>query len=202
MTPFSIVKNLDVVEQAAIRGPVVEPVFVVGQLGLEQMEEGLSHGVIPTVALAAHALHKAVFTDPVGERGAGVLNAAIGVDDQAPRRTTLSYSPLQRDQRHAVIQCRAQRPTHHAPGVQVDDDDQIQPAATDAEVGQVADPHLIGALCGEITLQTVRRHRKSMLRVGRHLETAAHNRPQTQHAHAPCDAILAHRPAPVYQGRG
>ena len=86
MTPFSIVKNLDVVEQAAIRGPVVEPVFVVGQLGLEQMEEGLSHGVIPAVALTAHALHKAVFADPVSESGAGVLNAAIGVDRSEERR--------------------------------------------------------------------------------------------------------------------
>jgi len=93
MTPFSIVINLDVVEQAAIRGPVVEPVFVVDQLGLEQMEEGLSHGVIPAVALTAHALHKAVFADPVSESGAGVLNAAIGVDESGPSADDVELQP-------------------------------------------------------------------------------------------------------------
>jgi len=102
---------------------------VVGQLGLEQREEGLSHGIIPTVAFTAHALHKAVFTDPPGKCDAGILDAAIEVDNQSPRRLPLIDSPLQRDQR------RAQRPTHHASKVQVDEDDQIQPAATDAKVG-------------------------------------------------------------------
>ena len=90
MTPFSIVEDLDVLEKAARDGLVIEPVFVVGQFGLEQMEEGLSHRIVPTVAFTAHALHKAVLADPLGERGAGKLDAAIGVYDQSRRRLPLS----------------------------------------------------------------------------------------------------------------
>ena len=50
MAPFSVVEDLDVFEQADVGGLVVEPAFVVGQLGLEQMEEGLGHGVVPAVS--------------------------------------------------------------------------------------------------------------------------------------------------------
>ena len=118
MSPFSVVEDFDVFEKAALCGPVVEPALVIGQLGLEQMEEGLGHSVVPAVSFTAHALHEAVLGDPLSEAGAGILHAAIG---------------------------------------QVNEDHQIQPAATDAQVGEVADPHLIGALRGEIALPPIRR---------------------------------------------
>ena len=51
MTPFVVVEDLDVLEEAAVRGLVVEPATMVGQLGLEQMEERLSYSVVPTVTL-------------------------------------------------------------------------------------------------------------------------------------------------------
>ena len=52
----------------------------------------------------------------------------------------------------------------------------------------------------EISLQTIRRHRKPMLRVRRHLETTAHDRAQPQLTHAPCNAILVRPPASFPQG--
>jgi predicted nucleic acid-binding protein len=57
VTPFADVEDLDVLEEAAVRGLVVEPATMVGQLGLEQMEERLSYSVVPTVTLAAHTLY-------------------------------------------------------------------------------------------------------------------------------------------------
>ena len=73
MTPFSVVEDFDVFEKAVMRGLVVEPAFVIGQLGLEQMEERFSNGIIPAVSLAAHALHETVASNPLGETGTGVL---------------------------------------------------------------------------------------------------------------------------------
>ncbi len=86
MAPFSVVEDLDVFKQVAVGILVIEPTAVVGELGLEQMEKRLGHGIIPAVSLAAHALHKAMAGHPAGEVTAGILDAAIGVDDQ-PRRS-------------------------------------------------------------------------------------------------------------------
>ena len=79
MSPFSVVEDFDVFEKAAMRGSVVEPALVIGQLGLEQMEEGLGHSVVPAVSFAAHALYEAVLGDPLSETGASVLHAALGI---------------------------------------------------------------------------------------------------------------------------
>ena len=84
MTPFAVVEDLDVLEEAAVRGLVVEPATMVGQLGLEQMEERLSYSVVPTVTLAAHTLYETMLGDPLDEATAGVLDPTIRVDDQAP----------------------------------------------------------------------------------------------------------------------
>ena len=149
MAPFSVVEDLDVFEQADVGGLVVEPAFVAGQLGLERMEAGLGHGVVPAVSLAAHALHETVVGNPLGESGTGVLDAA-----------------------------------------------------TDTPVGQVAHPHLMGALRSEIAPRTIRRHRKSMPRVGRHRETTTHDRAPSPLTQASGNAIFAHFPASVIQGSG
>ena len=129
MAPFSVVEDLDIFEQADIGGLIVEPAFVVGQLGLEQMEEGLGHGVVPAVSLAAHALHETVVVNPLGESCTGVLDAAIGMDDQSSRRPSMHHRSLQCDQRHAMIQCRTQCPADHASGVEINEDDEVEPAA-------------------------------------------------------------------------
>lgn len=124
-----IIKHFYVIEKTLFGFFSGLVIFVIDPFRFQTSEETFHHCVIPTVAFTAHALHKAVFTDPPGKCDAGILDAAIEVDNQSPRRLPLIDSPLQRDQR------RAQRPTHHASKVQVDEDDQIQPAATDAKVG-------------------------------------------------------------------
>ena len=65
MTPFAVVEDLDVLKETALRSLVVEPATMVNQLGLEQMKKRLGHRVVPTVALAAHALHEAVPGKPL-----------------------------------------------------------------------------------------------------------------------------------------
>jgi len=154
MTPFAVVEDLDVFKETALRSLVVEPAIMVNQLGLEQNEKRLGHGVAPTVALAAHALHEAVPGKPLCEISTGVLDAAIGVDDKPSGR--LPSGPLQSRQHHGVIQARTECPADHTPRVEVDEDDQIQPATTDAQIGQIAYPHLILALGGEVALQKIR----------------------------------------------
>ena len=173
-----------------------------GKFGSEQVEEGLRYGVVPAVALAAHALDEAPLPDPSGEVAAGVLDTTVGVDDQPSRRVSACDGSLQCLQRDGVIERTTQGPADDAPRKQVDENHQIQPSTTDAQVGQITDPHLVRPLGGEIALQPIRRHRKPMLRVCRDLETAPHDRAQTEMAHASCHPILAHAPPPLLERLG
>ena len=167
MAPFTIEEDLDVLEQVTMGDGVVRPLAVVGQLGLEQMKERLGHGIVPAVALATHALYEA-----------------------AP-----CHGPPQSDQHDDVVQSRTECPADHASRMEIDEDCQIQPARADTQVGQIAHPHLVGPLCGEVALQPIRRHRVWMLRVGRDSEATARDRTQPQIAHTPGDTTVTDLPA-------
>ena len=78
MTPFSVEEDFEVFEETVMRGSMVAPSFVVDELGLEQVEEGFGHGVIPAVPLRLILCTKPCWaTNPLGETGTGVLDAAI-----------------------------------------------------------------------------------------------------------------------------
>ena len=103
------------------------------------MEERLRYGVVPAVALAAHALDEAPLRDPSGEVAAGVLDTTVGVDDQSARRISACDGPLQCLQSDDVIQRTTQGPADDAPRKQVDENHQIQPSTTDAQIGVGSD---------------------------------------------------------------
>ena len=136
---------------------------MVGQLGVEQMEERLSYSVVPTVTLAAHTLYETTLGDPLDEATAGVLDPTIRVDEQAPWGSSQSHGSRPRRQHERGVQRRTQRPTDHWSRIQIDEDGQIQPAAPNPQVGDIAHPHLIGPLRGEVALQPIRCHRIPML---------------------------------------
>src|SRR5438105_1810348 len=54
--------------------------FVVDHFILEDAEEAFRYGIIPTIALTAHALSAAPRRQPLSECGARVLAAAITMD--------------------------------------------------------------------------------------------------------------------------
>ena len=126
MAPFSIEEDVDVFEQVSMGDGIVKPVAMVSQLGLEQMKERLSHGVVPAVALATHALYKSTLGHPLEEVAARVLDATIRMDDQAWPRSASSHGLTPSRQHDGVVQSRAQNPADHASRIEVDEDRRIQ----------------------------------------------------------------------------
>ena len=61
-------------------------VAVAGPSQLQGREEALGHGVVPAVALAAHALRRAGLGEQLAEARGGELEAAVGVEDQSAAR--------------------------------------------------------------------------------------------------------------------
>ena len=60
--------------------------MVMNELDFEQMGKRFGHGIIPTIGFLNHALDKAVALEVLTKSGAGILDASIGVDHQAPIR--------------------------------------------------------------------------------------------------------------------
>jgi len=58
---------------------LVSVTCAVNPLGFQRFEYGFGHGVVVTVAFAAHALRHPVLFQPFPERFADILNTSIGM---------------------------------------------------------------------------------------------------------------------------
>jgi hypothetical protein len=106
-------------ELAAGLLPAGEPA---AELDLEGLEEALGHGVVPAVALAAHAEDQAGLLDEIAVVAARVLRAAVGVMDEARRRAAARESLLQGRDGELALEALAHRPADDAPGAGVEHD--------------------------------------------------------------------------------
>src|ERR1017187_10757309 len=83
MGALAIVKALDVIKDLAARLGAGGEVAAVNQFQFEGAPEAFHGGVVVTVAFAAHGGDQAGFTECAPVIGAGVLNAAIGMEPTA-----------------------------------------------------------------------------------------------------------------------
>ena len=74
---MAIVEDLDVFEERSAQLDGVAPASAVDELRLERREERLRNGIVPSVALAAHADGDAEAVEHATIFGAGVLAAAV-----------------------------------------------------------------------------------------------------------------------------
>ena len=95
-----------------------------------------------------------------------VLAAAVRMVGQPSRRASDREGLSQCGERQFLVQAVADRPADNAPGKQVDDNGQIQPALPGPDVGDIRAPLLIGALGREVLVEEVGRDREGMKAVG------------------------------------
>ena len=79
------------------------------------------------------------------------------MENTAPRRGPERDGHFQRSERQITFHAITDGPADHAPGVQVQDHRQIEPALPGPDVADVTRPFLIGLISSEIALQQVRR---------------------------------------------
>ena len=106
--------------------------------------------------------------------------------DAAFRRKSKCDSHVQRPDRKIAFHSIANCPTDNAPGVQIEDHGQIQPAFTHPNIADIACPFLVRRISREVPIQQVRRDVELVIAVGRDLMlTCSQDR----------DAVLTHQPA-------
>ena len=100
--------------------------------------------LIVAVPLAGHRDQEAV-ASKLGLIGMGAeLATAVRMVKQAGGRSSHREGSSQGAKRQLLVQAVANRPAHDTPGVEVDDDGQIQPALSRPYVGDVRAPLLVG----------------------------------------------------------
>jgi hypothetical protein len=160
-------------------------------LPLERCEEALCNGVVPAVALAAHAALDPACFERTPVVAAGVGTAAIGVVDEARVGTAVSQCCPQGHEREVPVDRGAGCPAHDTPGEQIEHDGEVQPALPGPEVGDVRHPDLVGRGRAEVPLQHVRSDGKRVVRVGGLAEAAPRSARQAGFFHQPCDPFAS-----------
>jgi hypothetical protein len=155
MKPAGVVEAVDVLDEVTLDVVHVVPAGVALEFEGERREEALSDGVVPAVALAAHAAGDAV---PVEERpvlAARVVHAAVAMMDHAVRRRAHHEGPSQRVDGKAGVGVTRHLPPDDATREQVEDDGQVDKASHGSQVRQVGDPDTIGRGHLELALDQV-----------------------------------------------
>jgi transposase len=170
VAPDGIVEAVDV---AADGLPGLGPGLEDGapdQLGLQRLEEGLDHGVVVAVPLPGHRDQEAMPSELglIVERA--VLAATIRVVDQSGFWASDGEGLPECFKSQLLVKAVADGPANDAPGEQVDDDGEIQPALTGPEIADIGTPLLVGVIGREVLGDEVRRDWEGVKAVGRSLE--------------------------------
>src|SRR5215210_75529 len=127
------------------------------------------------------------------------LTAAVRMVEQAGSRSSHDEGSSQRGERQLLVQPVADCPAHHAPGVEVHNDRQVQPAFSRPDVGEVRTPLLVGSLRREVLLEEVGRDREGMKAVGGALEATLLPGSEPVLAHQPSRSTPTHNEADILQ---
>ena len=119
------------------KGPATDP------LGLQGVEERFDVGIILVTTGSVHALSDPMLGEDRAVVVRPILNPAIGVKDERPRRCSVSDRPLhgERSEIHRAV--RTERPAHNAARADVHDGSQETGATVGLEEGDIPHPLLV-----------------------------------------------------------
>lgn len=113
-------------------------------LALEGTEEALHGGVGVAVALGAHARVDAVTREQAPVLPARVLTAAIGMRNEARRRSTIDRGIFHRLANQRRFHVWLEGPAHDFSTPKIQDSGQVVPALFGVHLGDIGHPNLVG----------------------------------------------------------
>jgi hypothetical protein len=119
----------------------------VGFLGFERLHEAFGLGVVVGIAWPAHGALKASLVEPRCVLARSVLDAAIGVVDEASRRIARFDRLVERVLGQARREMVVERPSHPSAREGVDDDGEIDESLRQPDIEPVLglDPRMMSA---------------------------------------------------------
>jgi hypothetical protein len=98
-----------------------------------------------------------------------ILAATVSVMDTAFWWRSECNGHVQSSDRQVTLHPVTDRPANHAPRMQIEDHDKIQPAFARPDIGDVTCPFLVWLICNEVSVQQFGRNVELMVAVRRHL---------------------------------
>ena len=142
-----VIELCDGVEDLEAGLVVGDEVGAVHPLVLEGGPEGLHGGVIVTVALAAHGGHEPSLLERSTEVTGGILDATIGVKDEAFRGAAMGACHGQGILHKPCVDGGSHGPADDAPAAMIHDGSEVEPVVMGGlDVGDVGNPDLVGTL--------------------------------------------------------
>lgn len=152
----SVVVSIDVLKDLDARvGRSIEAAAL-KHFVFEGADEGLGPGVMVGVGASGHALAEAGLGEGLAEGGAGVLAAAVAVEDGALSGAGLECLPegVEDEIRAEMI---GQSPAEDAPGVEVDDDGEVEPTGGGGDEGDIPGPGTVRSGWKRLAVEEIRR---------------------------------------------
>ena len=187
MQPEAVVKANNVVSNIVACFCMIGIVFLPNPLHFQIQEEAFHDGVIPAVALAAHAAHQAMFGKQRLMLSAGVLGGFNGLLQH------LNYGGVVwEDQRGGWKRKQVARRCVRQGALRSISGCQIQPAAPRADIGDIAYPDLVGQRLRKLPIEHIALDSHGVFAIGGVDKLAPPNRAQAIEAHQSAHAMPAH----------
>jgi hypothetical protein len=149
VAPRRIVECLDIIEDDKFSVTACGWDRVVKlSFSFDRAPKRFHRGVVTAVTGAAHTLHHAVAAERGGVDFRRVLHAAVGVVQQAWRRSSVPHGPRQCAEHQFDVQGGRAIPADHPPAPSVQDGGEKQPSLRRSDICDIRDPCLVGACEG------------------------------------------------------
>jgi hypothetical protein len=143
--PSGIVKIVNVSKQSNFNLSPCVPLLAPDELRLQGLEGDLGDGFFVAIAIGAHRDQEAALLAEFPIPVRAILTAPIGLVDASRRWLTQDNGHLQTSDRQTPLQAVADSPADAAPGIEVQNDGQVEPAvagpATICSIGVPATTH-------------------------------------------------------------
>jgi hypothetical protein len=144
MGALAVVKHFDVIEDfpagsgAGVKGTAID------QIQFEGGPEAFHGGVVIAITPSAHGSDDSGLMEGPAVITAGVLDATIGMQDQANWRMAMGQGHGQRLQDQGGVDVWTHGPADDLAAVEIQDGGQIKPSFLGLNIGNISGPQLVG----------------------------------------------------------
>lgn len=155
----------------------------------ETAEEVFSNSVVIRVTLAGHALTEAKIRQTQAVSIRGILDTPVRVEDEAGSRMASVDGGIESGKSEVRVNAVRESITEDLFGTKVFDGSEVEPALVGRDVGDIANPSLIGSIKRKVAHEEIGSDGMRMLGIRRLLVSAFAHRGNAQFIHQAMDAL-------------